>query len=177
MITHLRRFIGIAPTRGKISLPAALLVLGIALSCSTACITSAVVDTVATNHRETLARNAMAESLARNIQERSNGQWESSLNRDPLSIEQALGRALPKPRSFYADPATDRVKVSLTQDSSGREIYTIQAYGDFIQPYAEAFAEYAGHLRTQLGSRPVFYLEVWRVAGGRNWPVLKRELR
>ena len=176
MIMHPSRFIGAAPARSEISVPAALLVLGVALSCSTACITSAVVQSVAGNHRQQTARNEAAEGLARNVSNRSGGRSEMSITREPLSIEQALRPALPLRKAFYEGLEADRVEVQLSRGPGGREVYTITACGDFIPAYAEAFVEYADHLRAQLNPRPVFSLEVWRTIRTQRWTVLRRRL-
>jgi len=180
MITHLRRFFWAVPARGGISVPAALLVLGVALSCSTACITSAVVGSIDASRRQAeadradAARKAASAQLMENVRRQAGDRTEIVSGTDSASLEIAFRRALPTRDLARDGSGLDGVEVKLSQDSRGRDIYTIKASGAFVHPYELAFAEYADRLHHQLGGRQIFDLEVWSTVGGASRMVLVR---
>ena len=162
------------PSPRRISLPAALFVTGIALSCSTACITNAVVGTI---QREN-ALNAASDELAQNIRNRTGGRGDAAVAADPLAIAQALRQALPVRKYGRAGIDADTVDVKRERYPDGRDHYLITVCGDFFEfGYAEAFVHYADQLRLRLEPTPVFALDVKRTESGRSWMVLERQLK
>jgi hypothetical protein len=151
------------------SLPAALLIVGIALSCSTACITSAVIQTV-NNHAEAQARQTgeqnAAAVLAKNIHDRTGSNALPPVSADPRSLEAALRPALPQ--APFGSEAADRndVAVDLATGPNGWPVYTVTATGAFTRDYAVAFANYANRLRLTVHGGPSLVVKVFHAAPG-----------
>ena len=160
----------------KVSLPAALLVAGIALSCSTACITSAVVQSIESNRRREQAMHNAAAELQETVLSRSVGRDPIVPTPDPAVLEQLLLRALPVRKSFSDGLDQDSTAVKQSTDRTGRPSYTITATGEFSPFYAEAFIAYADTLRHQLANNPVFAIEVWYTRHGQRYLVRQRQL-
>ena len=99
--------------RHRLALPLVLLLAGVALSCSTACLTSALIQSA--SDKAAAARRAAAEDRQRAL------------------IAQELTPALPPPGAGARE--ADRLHVA-----GGSGSYAIEASGDFSPPSAAAFA-------------------------------------
>jgi hypothetical protein len=148
------------------ALAAILLVAAICLSCSTACLTMAVVDEAKDALTPTPGETAQRQ-LRQNL--RAHGGAEALVfTGAPDSLRQALVAALPDPgHSSVAEPG---VAIETTSDpATGAQGYRITAWGNFDFYYANAFANYADQLRRQRAKPPAIHLVIERQdSGGRR---------
>ena len=135
----------------RLPLPALLLFLGCVLSCSTACITSAIIDK-ATDQARAIDL-ADAEALLEKNRLALSGQTALPvITTDPATIERALRSALPLHTMFSLTPYFSKIEVVIVkhQPDSRITFYEISAYGDFTPAYASAFVRYVRKLWSQL---------------------------
>ena len=152
-----------------ISLPAVLLVLASALRCSNACISAgaAIAITAGVTAASVGSVAAMAE-LEKNRTARIGNLALPAVTTDPASIEQALRPALPS-RSANSAPDPKRLQVVLRAQGPGEtevRIYDINAYDNFTKDYAQAFANFANRIRSQLPGRTKFIISAYKNASG-----------
>jgi hypothetical protein len=150
---------------GDLSIPALLLVIASALSCSTACVTygAAVAITAGTAAASVGVATAMKE-LDKHRSDRVGTTAIPVVTPEPASIEQALRPALPSgtPNSQPDPKRLEVVRQTAEPGPAAVTIYKITACDSFSPEYAQAFATFANHLRTQLPGRNKFILIFYR---------------
>jgi hypothetical protein len=146
----------------RLPLPALLLFLGCVLSCSTACITSALIDNVAGQSRLQAITKADAD-LEKTRLDQSGQTGIPTITADTDLIERALRPALPIQRDGMRRSSYKNVIVVLQKPTgpSKASIYLITAYGDFDPSYAAAFTRFANKLSHQLPVNCWFVVETY----------------
>ena len=143
------------PKQSRPALAAILLVAGISLSCSTACLTMAAVGTVQDAMRPTVL-DAAKNQLRQNIRAHG-GARSPAITADPESLRQALLAALPEPDHSFAAELGVAIESSVDA-KTGTEAWRITAWGNFEPYYADAFARYAEGLRRKQAKPPAIHL-------------------
>lgn len=145
----------------RIFLPATLLILVSALSCSTACITAAIIE----SQDEQLRRKSYHDAevmLLENRRAQTGTTSVPTITADPRSIEEALRPALPTRSGQNQTPYFKSAEVVLQpEDASGMSTYVITVYGDFSLEYAHAFEVFCRTLRKQLPGKNRFIVDIY----------------
>ena len=150
--------------QSKISLPAVLLVIASALSCSTACVAPLVVTAGAVAASVGSATNKA--SLEKNRASRLGSAALPAVTGEPASIEEALLPALPS-SSAGSKPDPKRLNVVLLAQQPGEaevKTYEIKAYDKFTPDNAQTFASFANRIRSQLPGRVKFIIYAYKDA-------------
>jgi hypothetical protein len=157
-------------------LPAVVLIVATALSCSTACITYAAATAIGAAGAAATGLVATATRELESNRLRAVGNTALPVvTPDPASIAEALRPALPGTLAGGRRGA-DRVMVTTQTGGNGINIYTISAYGDFTAAYAQAFANFSNRLRTQLPGPNKFILLTYRDRWGTPTLVTRLEV-
>jgi hypothetical protein len=148
-----------------LSIPAALLVIASALSCSTACVTyGAAVAISAGAAAASVGGSAAMKELEKHRSDRIGTTAIPAVSPDPAAIEQGLRPAMPS-GTAKTQPDPKRLQVVRQPAESGQAnvtVYTITACDSFSLEYAQAFATFANQLRTQLPGQNKFIIIFYR---------------
>ena len=157
----------------RISAPAALLVVGVSLACSTACVTPDTVAAVQAPSPATLRSTARTQLVA-TVRYRGGAVPPPAIAADPLAIQAALAMALPVRGQGPQGLPKDTCDVAFASPEDARAVFVIRVRSQFGSYYAEAFLDYVEEVRRQIQPAPIFRVTLVDAAGHARSP---RELR